>query len=179
MILTVIQALSGCYSCQCDKADGLDGFYICDRKSSQNQEFLWLFTNNTYVHVLVYDTVQYVNSDTWSVREDLNSKSKLFIAQNWVAPCESGRIYCSERMDYVAKHNFNRYKGSNAQLGYGCSTIGLDASCHFRLSDQLEPMYNYKRVADEEIKSLLGDRTTRFYSVADSTHFVAIIATNR
>ena len=173
MILIISQLFSGCNSCDCDKGSGLEGFYVCDRTDTANQEFLWLFKDNTYIHILAYDTIQFINSDNWLVRD--NDVPKLFVAKNWVSPCESGRTYCYERMDYVAKHNFKSYKGGDAQLEFGCNTIGLDDGCYFRLIEQLEPMYNYKRIGGESHKLTVKGKRIEFYTERDSIVFTNTI----
>lgn len=174
LILIATQLFTGCNSCDCDKGYGLEGFYTCSRTETTNQEFLWLLKNKHYVHILLYDTVAYVNSDNWHIRKDEYSKKSLFIAENWVAPCETGRAYCYQRIDYVAKHNFKDYMGGNAQLEFGCY-IGIDDTCYFRLLDQLEPMYNYKRIADENHKMDLKGKRIEFYTERDSVVFSDIV----
>jgi hypothetical protein len=173
LILIITQLFTGCNSCDCDEGNGLEGFYTCSRKETKNQEFLWLFKNEFYVHILSYDTVVYINSDSWAV-EKSNQNIELFIAKNWVAPCESGRTYCYERMDYVAKHNFESYKGSDAQLEFGCYN-GLDDTCYFRLMATYEPMYNYKRIGDEFYKLDLKGKRIEFYTERDSVVFSSVV----
>jgi len=174
LLLIFVKLFSSCNSCECNKENGLEGFYICSRTETTNQEFLWLFENGSYIHILSYDTIAYANSDKWNIRKDEYNKKELFIAQNWVAPCESGRSYCYQRMDFVGKHNFKDYKGSNAQLEFGCFN-GLDDTCSFRLIEQLEPWYNYNRVADEYYKLDLKGKRIEFYAERDSIIFSNII----
>jgi hypothetical protein len=173
-LLFVLFSLISCNSCVCDKGSGLEGFYTCTRKATSNQEFLWLFKNKTYIHILSYDTVNYINSDTWAIKKDPDGNGSLFIAENWVSPCVIGRSYCFERMDKVTKLNFKDYKGSKAQLDYGCYK-GLDDSCYFRLMDVQEPMYNYKRLAKETHKMDLSGKHIEFYTGRDSILFSNII----
>ena len=168
-ILIISHCFLGCNSCECDEGNGLQGFYTCSRKETKNQEFLWLFKNETYVHILDYDTVAYINSDSWMVKKS-NQNIELFVAKNWVTPCESGRTYCYQRMDYVAKHNFENYKGSEAQLEFGCYN-GLDDTCYFRLMASYEPMYNYKRIDNESHKLTLKGKRIEFYTERDSIVF--------
>ncbi len=163
---------SGCNSCECDDSNGLEGFYICSRTETSDQEFLWLFKNKSYVHILAYDTVAYINSDSWQV-EKSNAGMDLFIANNWIAPCEIGRTYCYQRMDHVAKNNFKNYKGSEAQLEFSCYN-GLDDTCYFRLMAANEPMYNYKRIAGEDHKINLQGKRIEFYAAEDSIVFTDI-----
>ena len=174
LMLIATQLFISCNSCDCVEGNGLDGFYICSRTETRNQEYLWVFKNKYYVHVLTYDTIVYVNSDSWDIRKDEYSKKSLFIAENWVAPCETGHANCYQTMNYVAKHNFNDYKGGNAQLEYGCYN-GLDDTCYFRLLDQLEPMYNYKRIADEAYKMDFKVQRIEFYTERDSLVFSDIV----
>jgi len=172
LLLVFLQLLSGCNSCDCDEGNGLEGFYICSRTETSNQEFLWLFKNKSYVHVLSYDSVVYINSDSWFI-EKSNQNIELFVAKNWIAPCESGRTYCYQRMDYVNKQNFKNYKGSEAQLEFGCYN-GLDDTCYFRLMATYEPMYNYKRIAGENHKLNLQGKRIEFYTEGDSIAFTSI-----
>ncbi len=163
---------SGCNSCDCDESNGLVGFYTCSRTETNNQEFLWLFKNKFYVHILSYDTIVFVNSDKWQV-EKSNENTDLFIAKNWITPCEIGRTYCYRRMDYVNTLNFESHKGSEAQLEFGCYN-GLDDTCYFRLMASYEPMYNYKRIADEYNKLDLKGKRIEFYTERDSTFFSSV-----
>lgn len=173
LILVILTLFSGCNSCKCTEGNGLEGFYTCSRTETSNQEFLWLFKSKTYIHILSYDTVAYINSDSWAV-EKSNQNIDLFIAKNWIAPCESGRTYCFQRMDYVTKHNYKNYKGSEAQLEFGCY-IGLDDTCYFRLMATYEPMYNYKRIGGESHMLTLKGKRIEFYTEADSIVFSSIL----
>ncbi|MGV3505524.1 MAG: hypothetical protein ACO1O1_17605 [Adhaeribacter sp.] len=170
LLLIIAQTLVSCYSCECDNGRQLEGFYICDRRDIKNPELLWLFSDRTYIHVLYYDTVQYVNSGNWLIREDEDAGQEYFIAENWVQPCESEFLSCSEKMDYVAKHNFKYYKGS-PNLIFGCTTLGWEDECYFRLYNTLEPMYNYKRLKNEFYKVKLDMKKTKFYTDTDSLVF--------
>lgn len=174
IILIATHIFAGCNSCDCVVGNGLDGFYTCSRTETSDQEYLWVFKNKYYVHVLSYDKIAFVNCDSWDIRKDEYSKKSLFIAENWVAPCETGRAYCYQRMDFVAKHNFKSYMGSNAQLEYGCFN-GLDDTCYFRLLEPLEPLYNYKRIADEAFKIDLKGKRIEFYTERDSIIFTDFI----
>ncbi len=173
LVLISLLLLSSCNFCDCEEGNGLKGFYTCSRTETNNQEYLWLFENKYYVHILSYDTVVYVNSDNWQV-EKSNANIDLFIAKNWIAPCETGRTYCYQRMDNVSKYNFENYKGSEAQLEFGCYN-GLDDTCYFRLMASYEPMYNYKRIADENYKMDLKGKRIEFYTEMDSIVFSGVV----
>jgi hypothetical protein len=168
-LLITVLLFSSCNSCDCDEGSGLEGFYTCTRTETNNQEFLWLFRNKSYVHLLSYDTVFFVNSDSWQVGKS-NANIELFIAKNWIAPCEAGCTYCYQKMDYVNTKNFKDYKGSEAQLEF-CCYKGFDDTCYFRLMATYEPMYNYKRIAGEAYKIDLKGKRIEFYTEQDSIVF--------
>ncbi len=169
-ILLFAFLISGCNYCKCDETGGISGFYICDRTNDNNAEYIWIFGDNTYVHMFDYDTIRYINSDTWSIRRD---HIELFIANNWVAPCEYGRDACYKRMEYVNSNNYNEYLGSMAQLSYGC-LVGLDDSCYFRLISQFNPMFNYKKIHNSEYRDYSLFMDAFFFSKRDSVMFSEI-----
>lgn len=172
-ILITLQLFSACDSCECDEGTGLEGFYTCSRTKTKNHEYLWLFSNNFYVHILIYDTLSYVNSDKWCVK--ILSRNDLFMAKNWVDPCTGyGRTYCHQTMDTVNKYNFKDYKDTEATLDFACYSA-LDDTCYFRLIAHDNPLYNYKRIRKESYQLSLKDKQIEFYTKRDSIVFFNVI----
>jgi hypothetical protein len=174
LIVFSLTIFVGCNSCECNEGNGLEGFYVCGRRATNDKELLWLFKDKTYLHILSYDNVEYVNSDVWRIEKDPDKKTDIFKAENWIRPCSFENPQCYDKMEIITKNNFNEYKGSKAQLDFGCYK-GLDDTCFFRLMDSQEPMYNYKRVGAENKELKLGLKKMEFYSDRDSFMFCEII----
>lgn len=179
LLLIIAQTLVSCSPCECDKRTELEGFYICDRKDSKNQELLWLFSDKTYLHILFYDTVQFVNSNKWMIKKDKNYGEEYFVAENWVQPCGGAVYSCDGEMEYVAKHNFKHYQYAETRLRFGCSTIGLDDEYYMRIYESSDPLYNYKRLKNQFYKVKLDMQKTKFYTETDSLVFSKVIKKRR
>src|SRR5580765_4277352 len=122
-----LQFLSGCWSdsnyCNCKEKE-LTGFFVCDRRATTNNEYLWLFKDSTYIHLLQYDTIQFINSNKWHL---VSIHNRDFIEVNsWICPCKIDRSDCYNGMDTVTDLNYkNNYAVAVNQFDYGCYK-GLD-----------------------------------------------------
>jgi hypothetical protein len=159
----------GCNACDCNKGTSVQGFYICSRTKVPDNEFIWILSSKIYVHAMLFDSVLYINSDEWWI-DTPKDNVELFMGKNWVSPCKDD-YSCFETIDKVTIDNFIDYMGSEAQLAFDCFN-GLDNECHFRLMSSQEPMYNYKRLDNENHKLSTKGKKLRFYTKRDSVLYL-------
>jgi hypothetical protein len=177
LFLIILSIFQSCHQCNCgtkcdDNFCDLEGFYVFPRKHTRNKEFLWIFNNHQYIHCFVYSSEIFINSDVWTIEKGSNSIDN-FIAENWISPCGIECTFEPVRLYHVTKSNFESYKGSEAQLNFGCQE-GIGDTCSFRLWRQMEPDHFYKKIfkSDHVIKP--KRRPIKFYTERDSLMFTTL-----
>jgi hypothetical protein len=154
--------------CDCENKNTIIGSYKNVRKDSINIEHLYIYSDSSYIHLLSYDSIQFVNSDKWKI---LDEQAEL---QGWNDPDIIDVHNAKEYLNFIPLKNicqkFPKYFGGNCydHYKYGC------VFCIF--FDEFNSFYRRSTIDNQIVD--LKNIPTLFYSKADSISFSNTIKKN-
>lgn len=148
--------------CNCDNKNTPIGYYINSRTDSVNKEYIYLYSDSSYIHILSYDTIQFLNCNKWNIEVN-----KLHM-NNWSDPDHYDYSNADNKLFFISYENSKKQFANN--YNFGC----LDSyknGCVFRIYFSEEDNHYFRRVNIKNDIIDLSNKSTFFYTVQDSISF--------
>lgn len=156
--------------CDCENENTLIGYYINSRTDSINKEYVYLYADSSYIHILSYDTIQFLNCNKW------NTEVNKFSMNNWSDPDHYDYSNAENKLFFISYENSKKQFPNN--YNYGCFDSYRNG-CIFRIYFSEEDNHYFRRIEINTKYIDLKDVPTKFYSKSDSIFFNSSVINNK